>query len=57
MATWDNKAISGKDLQEQVLTPLSTEIKKKQDKVDAEYDSTNKRLVLKNIDIVVASQT
>lgn len=56
MAAWDNKAIKGSDLQT-VLTSAASEIKKKQDKVDAEYDSTNKRLVLKNIDIVVASQT
>lgn len=56
MSTWDNKAINGKDLQEQVVTPLATEIKKKQDIVDAEYDSANSMLVLNNVEISVLSE-
>lgn len=35
MPTWDNKAINGKDLQEQVVTPLASEIKNMQGNVDA----------------------
>ena len=55
MSTWDNKAISGKDLQEQVVTPLASEIKKKQDIVDAEYDDANSMIILNNVEIAVSS--
>ena len=55
MSTWDNKAINGKDLQEQVVTPLAGEIKKKQDIVDAEYDDTNSMIILNNVEIAVSS--
>ena len=56
MSTWDNKAINGKDLQEQVVTPLASEIKKKQDIVDAEYDDANSMIILNNVEISVAAQ-
>lgn len=55
MSTWDNKAINGKDLQEQVVTPLASEIKKKQDIVDAEYDDANSMIILNNVEIAVSS--
>ena len=55
MSTWDNKAINGKDLQEQVVTPLASEIKKKQDIVDAEYEDANSMVILNNIVIAVSS--
>jgi len=54
--TYDNKAISGADL-EAVLTSAASEIKKKQDIVDAEFDDANGMLILNNIDIQVASST
>ena len=54
--TYDNKAIKGSDLQS-VMTSVATEIKKKQDIVDAEYDATNHMLILNNIDLAVASQS
>lgn len=53
--TYDNKAIKGSDLQT-VLTSVGSEIKKKQDIVDAEYDSANSMLVLNNVEISVAAQ-
>ena len=49
MSTWDNKAINGKDLQEQVVTPLASEIKKKQNVLDIEIDVAHKRLKLNNV--------
>lgn len=55
MSTYDNKAIKGSDLQT-VLTSVGSEIKKKQDIVDAEYDSANSMLVLNNVEISVAAQ-
>lgn len=51
---YKDDAIKGSELKT-VLTSVATEIKKKQDIVDAEYDSANHRLVLNNIDIEVAS--
>ena len=55
MSTWDNKAINGKDLQEQVVTPLASEIKKKQDIIDAEYDDPNSMLIVNNVAIAFSS--
>ena len=55
MSTWDNKSINGKDLQEQVVTPLASEIKKKQDIVDAEYDDADSMIILNNVEIAVSS--
>ena len=54
--TYDNKAITGAD-RETVLTSAASEIKKKQDIIDAEYDAANGMIVLNNIDISVASST
>ena len=54
--TYDNKAIAGEDL-ETILTSAASEIKKKQDIIDAEYDAANGMIVLNNIDISVASST
>ena len=53
--TYDNKAIKGSDLQS-VLTSVGSEIKKKQDIVDIEYDTANSMFVLNNIEISVAEQ-
>lgn len=52
--TWDNKAIKGSDLQS-VLTAAGSEIKKKQDIVDAEFDNANNMLVLNNVEIDIAA--
>lgn len=54
--TYDNKAITGADL-ETILASAASEIKKKQDIIDAEYDAANGMIVLNNIDISVASST
>lgn len=56
MPTWDNKAIKGSDLQVKVLTPIATEIKKKQDIIDAEFDNANSMIVLKNVEVAVSQQ-
>lgn len=53
MASYDNKAIKGSDLQG-VMQAVATEIKKKQDVIDAEYDSANEMLVLNNVSIAVS---
>ena len=55
MSTWDNKAINGKDLQEQVVTPLASEIKKKQDVIDAEYEDANSMIIVNNVAIAFSS--
>lgn len=52
--TWDNKAITGADMQS-VLTSVGSEIKKKQDIVDAEFDNANNMLVLNNVEIDIAA--
>ena len=50
--TYDNKAITGADL-EAVLTSAASEIKKKQDALDVEIDVANKRLKLNNVAFTV----
>ena len=49
-----NKAITGADMQS-VLTSVGSEIKKKQDIVDAEFDNANNMLVLNNVEIDIAA--
>lgn len=56
MATWDDKAISGSDLQT-TLTSVGSEIKKKNDKINGEYDPANLMLSFDNIEINVTPGT
>jgi hypothetical protein len=52
--TYDNKAITGADL-ETILTSAASEIKKKQDDLDIEIDVVNKRLKFNNVAFTVTT--
>lgn len=52
MATWDNKAIKGSDLQA-VITGVENDINTKQDTLDVEIDVAHKRLKLNNVAFTV----
>jgi hypothetical protein len=52
--TYDNKAITGADL-ETILTTAASEIKKKQDVLDVEIDVANKRLKFNNVAFTVTT--
>lgn len=54
LQTYDNKAITGADL-ETILTSAASEIKKKQDILDIEIDVANKRLKFNNVAFAVTS--
>ena len=52
MATYDNKAIKGEQLQ-RLTTAVLEKVVEKQDIVDAAYDPTNHRLKLNNVTISI----
>lgn len=52
MATWDNKAIKGSDLQA-VIAGVESDIATKQDTLDVEIDVAHKRLKLNNVAFTV----
>jgi hypothetical protein len=54
MASYDTKGIKGEQLAT-TMQAAASEIKKKQDIIDAKYDAANATLVLKNVSIEVSS--
>lgn len=54
MASYDTKGIKGGQLKT-AMQAAASEIKKKQDIIDAEYDAANTALVLNNVSIRVTS--
>ena len=52
MATYDNKAIKGEQLQ-RLTTAVLEKVVEKQDIVDVSYDTTNHRLKLNNVTISI----
>lgn len=54
MASYDTKGIKGEQLKK-AMQAAASEIKKKQDIIDAEYDAANTALVLNNVSIKVTS--
>jgi hypothetical protein len=52
MATYDDKAIKGAQLQ-RLTTKVLEKVVEKQDIIDAAYDPTNRRLKLNNVTITV----
>ena len=54
MASYDAKGIKGEQLKK-AMQAAASEIKKKQDVIDAEYDAANAAFVLNNVSIKVTS--
>lgn len=54
MASYDTKGIKGGQLKT-AMQAAASEIKKKQDVIDAKYDAANAMLVLNNVSIEVTS--
>lgn len=54
MASYDTNGIKGEQLKK-AMQAAASEIKKKQDVIDAEYDAANAMLVLNNVSIEVSS--